>query len=234
MLARTTLATGRAIATAAPGRSVALIAPLQSLIGSARTYADHGHGPQKPPMHKEEWLEVARNWPHEYHYPGNYRAGSPDEIFPESDNSGHSVPNPSGAETLSQPETYFNSFWLKTFLTLGGVFALYQANASLTKDGSVHPFTAWLGEREKLFTADRALADHAKWIAIKQREADDRLVVTDGFEQPEYRISFPGTFQRASDHLVDVGSQIDVSDIKIRHRWQKDDDVNPNPYPNKG
>lgn len=32
------------------------------VIGSVRGYADDAHGPKKQPLHKEEWLEVARKY----------------------------------------------------------------------------------------------------------------------------------------------------------------------------
>ncbi|TPX62659.1 hypothetical protein PhCBS80983_g00326 [Powellomyces hirtus] len=231
MLARSSLT--KAVRTATALRTVS---PAQApLLSAIRHYADdHGHGSKRPPMHKEEWLEIARNWPHEYHYPGNYRADSPDEIFPPSDNLGHKSDAPSGAETLQQTETYANAFWMKVFLGIAATATLYNINERYSAGKEVHPFTEWLGQREKLFTAEKAHADHAKWIAIKQREADDRLVVTDAWEPRPHRISFPGAFQRASDHLIDVGSQVDVSDVKIRHTWQLDDDVAGPPYPKKG
>ncbi|KAI8585326.1 hypothetical protein HDU88_002397 [Geranomyces variabilis] len=214
-------------------RAVALLRPTAASTHAVRAYADD-HGSKKPTMHKEEWLEVARNWPHEYYYPGNYKAGSSDEIFPPTDNCGHDQANPSGAETVAERETFFSPFFLRFALLVGTATALYKVNESYAAGKDVHPFTAWLAKREALFTAEDAHKNHAKWIAIKQREADDRLIITDEYDAKRpYRISFPGTFQRASDHLVDPGSQIDVSDIAIKHTWQKNDDVAGVPYPNK-
>ncbi|KAI8818593.1 uncharacterized protein EV422DRAFT_537614 [Fimicolochytrium jonesii] len=223
-------------------RSSAVV--LQTPAGSAaRQYAsdhhddhhdDAGHS-SKPPLHKEEWLEVARNWPHEYHYPGHYRAGTLDEIYPPSDNYGHKAETPSGAETLGQHETFFNSFWVKAVLAVVGTTVAYRINDSYAtaaaERGEPHPLTQWLTKYSNLFTAERAHEDHTKWIAVRQREADDRLIVQHAYDPKPYRISFPGMFERASDHLIDVGSQINVSDVKIKYSWQKDDDLLGPPFP---
>ncbi|KND01116.1 uncharacterized protein SPPG_04206 [Spizellomyces punctatus DAOM BR117] len=126
---------------------------------SVRRYADspsghddeHGHGPKKQPLHKEEWLKVARNWPNEYHYPGHYRAGTIDEVFPPTNNYGHTSELPTGSETLQHPETFFSGFWVKVFLAIAGTAGIYRLNEHYTAGKDVHPITEFLSKYENTF-----------------------------------------------------------------------------------
>lgn len=155
-----------------------------------------------------------------------------DEVYPPTKNHGHTSENPTGAETLQHRETFFSSFWTKFALALLAGTAIYRINESYSEGKEVHPLTAWLAKYQNIFTAERAHEDSTKWIAVKQKEADDRLIISKGWTPSRtYRVSFPGMFERASDHLIDVGSQVDVSDVKIKHRWEQDDDVFGPPYP---
>ncbi|KAI9017711.1 hypothetical protein HDU85_002314 [Gaertneriomyces sp. JEL0708] len=186
-----------------------------------RTMADASHG-SKPttPMHKEEWLEVARSWPHEYHYPGHFKTGGPDEIYPAPSTAFDKATH-TGAETITQAETFNSPFWTKAIFFVATGFGLYRLNEYYASDKDVHPITQWIGELQSKYTAEKAQEESKHWIAVHQREADDRLILAKEFKPRSYRASFPGQFERGSVSLIEPGSQIDVSNVKIKHRWEE-------------
>jgi hypothetical protein len=137
--------------------------------------------------------------------------------------------HPDGAETVSSPESFFNAFWGR-FVTLVALsVGAYQLNDYITAGQEVHPLTRIIGSFMK--SPEETEAETAHWIAVRQRAADDRLILSHRPEPKIHRVMFPDLFVRASDHLIEPGSQADVSDVKIKYEWQKDDDLFGPPYP---
>ena len=67
-----------------------------------------------------------------------------------------------------------------------------------------------------------------------QQNANDRLIMKSVSQRNTDIVrTFPHAFEVASDLMVPVGSQADLSDLKIKYSWQKDDDLVGVPYPNK-
>ncbi|KAJ3058317.1 hypothetical protein HK102_010569 [Quaeritorhiza haematococci] len=212
---------------------------IQSSSSSRRNFASsHGHDshdvkpvdPNKPSMHPEEYLEIGRKWPHEYYYPENYRMGTPDEEFTVNP-ALHQSAQPTGAETVTQRREDFSSpIWTRVLaLAIVGA-ALYRVNEYYTAGLDEHPFTTWM--RGYIFGMDDPDNCNKNWIAIRQREADDRLIKREFSPvKTMHRISFPDMFQRASDHLIVPGSQIDVSDVQVKTKWQENDKYVGAPFP---
>ncbi|KAJ3414528.1 hypothetical protein HDV05_006442 [Chytridiales sp. JEL 0842] len=189
-------------------------------LASSHHHDDHHDAPVK--LHKEEYLKVAREWPHEYYAPMHHPPQPPSKIKYPSD-------HPDGSETLETPETFFNAFWGRVLLFAGVSFGAYQLNEYVTAGQEVHPITRIIGSFMK--TQEEIDAEVAHWIAVRRKEADDLLILQRRPERPIYRVMFPDVFSRASDHLIEPGSQIDVSDVKIKHQWQQDDDLFGPPFP---
>ncbi|TPX37061.1 hypothetical protein SmJEL517_g01118 [Synchytrium microbalum] len=180
-------------------------------------------------LHPEELLKVARNWPHEAHYPGNFIARSgPEPGWNEPrTHLGHCVDNPTGGDTPK--EDFSSSFWT-TFLGLGVVMvAVWRLNDYATAGKEEHPIhTALKGYIPSMQDIEASTRD---WVTFRQREADDRLLRQEWQPAKVWTPRFDGMFERASDWLITPGSQIDTSDVKFKHTWEKDDELFGAPYP---
>jgi len=68
--------------------------------------------------------------------------------------------------------------------------------------------------------------------SLRQSEALDRLILVEKYQPPSIHRLITGEvmFERASDHLIPVGSQIDTSDVKIIHDWEENDKYVPSKY----
>ncbi|KAJ3333617.1 hypothetical protein HDU76_006107 [Blyttiomyces sp. JEL0837] len=188
---------------------------------SSHKHDDHHHHPTTPSPHKPDYLKVAREWPSEAYAYLHHAPTLPSlEKYPD---------HPDGSETTEKPETFFNAFWGRVVLLgIVGVGA-YQLNKSLTEGQEVHPITRILGSFMQ--TKDEYYNDMETAFHIRIKEADGRLISLNKTKDEMPRTYFPERFLRASDHLIEPGSQIDVSDIKIKHSWQRNDDLFGVPYP---
>ncbi|TPX42229.1 hypothetical protein SeMB42_g02764 [Synchytrium endobioticum] len=192
--------------------------------------AHHGDAQTESKLHPEKWLKVARNWPHEYHYPGNHTARSgpaPGADDPKFE-LGHSTEHPLGGDT---PKEDFSSPFWTAFLGLGViVVAVWRVNDYVTSNGAhEHPLHAKL--KANIPSLDQLNESTKHWVSFRQREADDRLIRHAWQPNRVWTPRFDGMFDRASDWKIVPGSQIDTSDIKFKHTWQRDDDLFGPPYP---
>jgi hypothetical protein len=134
-----------------------------------------------------------------------------------------------------EPESFGTRFW--TRLLLGGVvgLGLYRLNEYYSQDGQPHPITKFIGSYLKEFDGYKVYQQEKESIALRQQHANDQLIFQNRpwVRAAVNRWSFPDTFSRASDYLIPVGSQIDVSDIKAKHSWERDDALFGVPYPDK-
>ncbi|KAJ3214165.1 hypothetical protein HK099_007001 [Clydaea vesicula] len=198
---------------------------------SKRFYAsNHKDDHPKPKTkHPEEYLEVARNWPHEYYHPEHYNiTNKPSYTHP----SEFTEENPLGTETVEdRVEDFSSPIWTKVLIfgVLG--LTLYRTNEFYSQGKDVHPFTLFLGNLRAFKNDD--YEENRKWVQLHQKEANDRMIDRDWEPAVIHRVRFSDIFQRASDHLIEPGTQIDVSDIKFKHSWQDDDEIFGVPYPNK-
>jgi hypothetical protein len=132
-----------------------------------------------------------------------------------------------------EPETFGNRFWTRLLLTAVIGAGFYRINDYLTRDGNPHPFTTFIGSYLKDYDGTLVYDVEKQSIPIRQQHANDQLILQNRpFNRtPVGRFSFPDTFSRASDFLIPVGSQVDVSDIKMKHGWERDDELFGVPYP---
>jgi hypothetical protein len=132
-----------------------------------------------------------------------------------------------------EPESFGSRFW--TRLLFGGVLGLglYRINEYFFGEEKLHPITEFIGKYLKEFDGYKMYQEERESIPIRQQYAHDQLIFQSRplSTNPVNRWSFPDTFSRASDFIIPVGSQIDVSDIKMKHTWEKDDDLFGVPYP---
>ncbi|KAJ3324138.1 hypothetical protein HDV06_000679 [Boothiomyces sp. JEL0866] len=198
-----------------------------------RGFASHHHHDDhevESPIHKDEYLKIANNWPHEHFAPEHYLQGEQAEYetTPEMLDliaSSHAEP---------EPETFFTPFFRN--LLLAGVvgLGLYRVNEYYAHDKPVHPITAFIQDYQKKFND---ITENDRQVAINmkkaQQYADDQLIFNSApkKQSPVYRWNGP-VFERASDFIVPLG-QVDVSDVKIKHSWQINDDVLGVPFPDK-
>ncbi|KAJ3111284.1 hypothetical protein HDU96_005819 [Phlyctochytrium bullatum] len=199
-------------------------AALQIRPGSSST--DHHHGEHHydgPTMHPDHWLKVAREWPKEYYAPlhADYESHLK---WPAADHL-------SGSETLENKATFFNATWGRVVLIGLFGYGLYKVNEYVTADQSEHPITRLLGSLIK--STDEIDKEVEAVVKFRRTEANDQLILT---ERPKsatnfHRLVFPDRFYRASDHLIEPGTQVDLSDLEIKYGWQKDDEYFGPPYP---
>jgi hypothetical protein len=133
-----------------------------------------------------------------------------------------------------EPESFGTRFW--TRLLLGGtvLLGLYRLEEHYYKD-KPHPLTEFIGSYLKEFDGYKVYKQEAESIPLRQQHAHDQLIFQNRSwsKSQVNRWSFPDTFSRASDFLVPVGSQVDVSDVKMKHTWERDDELFGVPFPNK-
>lgn len=110
----------------------------------------------------------------------------------------------------------------------------YRVNEYFTKDMEKHPLTSFIDSYQKYFDGYKMYQQDAESIPIRQQIANDQLIFQSKDKvRPMKRVSFPDSFSRASDFLIPVGSQVDLSDLNIKYSWQENDDIFGVPYPHK-
>jgi hypothetical protein len=196
----------------------------------ASSHSHGDHGPSKDILHKEEYLKVAREWPHEYFDPSHFEKGKtlPQKVTPEM------LALMATAYEHPEPETFNRTFWTRVLVLGVLISGFYRTNEYLTKDGQLHPLTKFIGQYLTQFDGQLTYEEEKASIKERQQYAWDQLIFRDKVWKPVEvrRWSFPATFQRASDFIIPVGSQVDVRDVKMKHTWEKDDELMGKPYPN--
>ena len=184
----------------------------------------------KDSIYKEEYLKLAREWPHEFYDPSHFE-----------DNHDHSEPKVT-PEMLALKATSFedpepaqlsSQFWrrLLVFGVLGAAF--YRFNEHYTNTNQVDPLTKFMRELTNNYDGYKTYQEEAESIPIRQDIANDQLILQskNQFEKPIKRMSFPGSFERASDFIIPVGSQVDVSNLDYHYTWQENDKYFGVPFP---
>ncbi|KAJ2993776.1 hypothetical protein HDV02_002083 [Globomyces sp. JEL0801] len=132
-----------------------------------------------------------------------------------------------------EPETFTSAFWIKLLFAGVTLTAIYRYNEYYMQDKEVHPFTTYISTWAAHFDSRKTIESNLVGIPERLQAANDQLIFNSRptFVNPVKRLSFPDTFSRASDFLIPVGSQIDVSDVQFKHTWQENDELLGVPNP---
>ncbi|KAI8907811.1 hypothetical protein EDD86DRAFT_276393 [Gorgonomyces haynaldii] len=154
---------------------------------------------------KEEYLKIAREWPSEYFSAENYRTKADDALLPEARHW----------EELEKGHTegWSSPFWTKLLAGVVGVFALYRLN-EFYFDGKTHPITKFSQQLKEWAHPVLSYQEHKQVLDQQQEIADNVFILTQHREKKPYVNKFPGMFERASDRLIEVGSQVDISSLE--------------------
>ncbi|KAI8621835.1 hypothetical protein BC830DRAFT_1092445 [Chytriomyces sp. MP71] len=173
---------------------------------------------------KEEWLKIAREWPHEYYSPPAAQDLPSTLTFPE---------HPDGSETKTgRTESFFTAWHAKALVVVGAsYFAVDYLNAAHTK--GENPFAKYIADNGA--TRAQTEKEMAQSLALQQAIADDARILHNSLPKPIHRLMFPDVFSRHSDFIVEPGSQSTATDgdVPIKYSWQRDDDLFGPPYPSK-
>jgi hypothetical protein len=132
-----------------------------------------------------------------------------------------------------EPAQLSSVFWMR-LLTIGVVgTALYRINEYYAEQNKTHPLTEYLGSLLNEYDGYKTYKEEAESIPIRQAIANDQLIMQSKsmVEKPMKRIAFPGIFERASDFIIPVGSQVDVSNLDYKYTWQENVKYLGVPYP---
>ncbi|KAJ1549468.1 hypothetical protein HK096_011523 [Nowakowskiella sp. JEL0078] len=180
-------------------------------------------------LHPDKFLKAAREWPTEYHAPGNY-VPIGEEHEPETYNTlGHNAETVTGEETSTPGHEHFSLQALllgSLFLGTGIYFAIQPPKPTGFED---HPITKYW--RERMTTEEHILEENRIAIKYAKYDADNRLISQHNFKTP-HRFKFREQFDRTSDHLIEPGTQADVSNFDFKYSWQKNDAISGVPFPN--
>ncbi|KAI8895591.1 hypothetical protein BC833DRAFT_151902 [Globomyces pollinis-pini] len=193
-----------------------------------RSFASHGSG-NTPSFHTKEQIELAANWPHELYYPTHYIKSAP--VHPKT--TPEMLALIASAHEEREPETFTSAFWIKLLFAGVTLTAIYRYNEYYMQDKEVHPFTTYISTWAAHFDSRKTIESNLVGIPERLQAANDQLIFNSRptFVNPVKRLSFPDTFSRASDFLIPVGSQIDVSDVQFKHTWQENDELLGVPNP---
>ncbi|CAO3597044.1 unnamed protein product [Absidia cylindrospora] len=111
-------------------------------------------------------------------------------------------------------ETFGTSAWKKTAIVVALGAVWYNVDQSLAKSGNKNIVTKWV---EFVMTPSDENNDiNESFYSHSQNLADYRLVYQEAQRAPIHRMRYPESFERASPRALTAGSQMDLSDVKIR------------------
>ena len=84
----------------------------------------------------------------------------------------------------------------------------------MQKEGQEPFLTRYLAHNKA--NADESKANSDRLLALKKELADETLLLSDAHRPTLIRLSNPGTFEQASPHKISVGTQADLSDLKVK------------------
>ncbi|KAI9331665.1 hypothetical protein DFJ73DRAFT_68805 [Zopfochytrium polystomum] len=178
---------------------------------------DHHHYPSpfeapagRPAPLKEEWVKLANEWPAEAHASSTIEYESRAEF--------HHVPG-------------VGHYLSRALLLAALAYGAYELNAFVTADAEVHPFTRLVASLAR--TPEENSAASEEQFKMQRRRADDRMIILrapNAYEKM-YRLPFPEVYERASDFLIEPGTQISFEGVKPKYSWQENDDLYGPPYP---
>ncbi|KAI8919552.1 hypothetical protein BC831DRAFT_481336 [Entophlyctis helioformis] len=186
---------------------------------------DH-HVAAEDEMHKEEFLAVSRSWPMEYYAPDNYH---PDPLDLDT------TPPPSATHEGTDLWAT-QSFWTFSLVAAVGLVAWYRVNESRSSnaDAATNPLTKFMASYLPAFEGDVWYNWDKETIPLRQRWADDRLILQSDVSEPGerfHRFAFIDFHTRASDRFLGVEPDIDFSDVEFKPRWKENDKYFGVPYP---
>ncbi|KAJ3247182.1 hypothetical protein HDU78_004989 [Chytriomyces hyalinus] len=199
---------------------------LRRLSRSLQSIRHHSSKPTPLPANKqtkEEWLNIARSWPHEYYSPAAPRSLPSGHVFPD---------HADGSETAATNASYFTSWHAKALGVGIAAYLTLQWLSDAQKKGT-NPLANYV--RDNVATRAEIEKEMAQSLAFQQKIADDMRILNAGEPDSIHRLYFPGVFHRRSDFLVEPGSQSSFtdSDVKVKTVWEKDDHLFGPPYPSK-
>ncbi|CAM0138834.1 hypothetical protein VKS41_005952 [Umbelopsis sp. WA50703] len=120
-----------------------------------------------------------------------------------------------GEQPKFQPETFGSNAWRNTMFVVIAGLVWYRVDQHITTSGDEkHPITKWVEYHMTPATEnDRVASEHLDHAVSK---AEDRLLFQEAQRAPVYRMRYPEAFERASPHAIAVGSQVDLSDLKVK------------------
>ncbi|PWZ02157.1 hypothetical protein BCV70DRAFT_198439 [Testicularia cyperi] len=142
------------------------------------------------------------------------------------------------AEEEYPAETFGAPIWRYTILGLIAGFGLYRIS---TLHADPHPSRAsssgrsapgnesednlhdqiekpWLTRYIEAWTAPTSVwkERNARHLELVKEKAEERLLFQDAERPPVHRLRFPQIFEQASPHAVGAGTQVDLSDLKVK------------------
>ncbi|TIC03549.1 hypothetical protein E3Q17_00805 [Wallemia mellicola] len=125
----------------------------------------------------------------------------------------HSHGYDDGSNEVYAPANLLSAGWLKLF-GFAGLSAVALSAYSSTQDGKEPFLTRYLSYNKSSTEESKTNTD--KLLALKKELADETLLMSDAHRPTLIRLSNPGTFEQASPHKIAVGSQSDLSDLKVK------------------
>ncbi|XJO73178.1 hypothetical protein BDV3_004196 [Batrachochytrium dendrobatidis] len=206
--------------------------PACSVIQNMRFYAsglpskNSGHQGTEPVdvIHKEEYLEVARNWPTDHYSPDNFRMRPEDKkwgITPTPPSTGFDNVN---AGHDPEPATWGHPIWSRLLIVSVLSVVAYRLHEHYMKDKKPedHPVYIFLQSLHDQYGSSKVAHDYdAHTLPIRQRWADDRLIFTSalrGASEVDTPVMVLNTDMHlnCSDRLVGVSPEISWEGVKYK------------------
>ncbi|AFR98235.1 hypothetical protein C343_06211 [Cryptococcus neoformans C23] len=139
-----------------------------------------------------------------------------------------------GAEDQSDThtnESFFTPSWRNAFIILTASILIYpylpspsnkpaspsldpEAFAAARKDEALPALTRWLAKQTE--KAEVWAQRNEKHLELTKEAAETKLLFQEGERPKVLRMRYPSSFEQASPHSIAVGSQADLSDLKVR------------------
>ncbi|KAH6569358.1 hypothetical protein BASA50_009889 [Batrachochytrium salamandrivorans] len=189
---------------------------------------DHHKEEPESAVYKEEYLELARNWPQNYYSPDNRNINIVDpEDFMDP------RPPPTGFDAVNsgkdpEPETWSSPMWSRILVVGVSLAVAYRTNEYYMegKQPSEHPVAVFLQSVVDKYTDPQVARDFdARSLSLRRQWADDRLIFASKAIDPDdrlapIRISYVDMHTSGSDRLVDVAPDIDFTDVVYKTNWR--------------
>ncbi|CEP15918.1 hypothetical protein [Parasitella parasitica] len=118
--------------------------------------------------------------------------------------------------TQSFPEESFGgNAWRNGAIAIVAGLIWYRVDQHITHSGDEkHPFTRWIEYR--MTSAEQNDAFNQAKLASAEAAAEYKLFVQDAQRAPIYRMRYPEAFERHSPRGYTAGTQVDLTDLKVR------------------
>nr|ODN74929.1 hypothetical protein L203_06612 [Cryptococcus depauperatus CBS 7841] len=146
----------------------------------------------------------------------------------EHTHSGNGTEDQSDAYTT---ETFFSPSWRNAFLFFTASLLIYpylsspstkpispsldpEAFEEARKDQSLPALTRWLANQ--ISKAEVWKKRNDKHLELSKEAAETKLLFQEAERPRIWRMRYPSSFEQASPYNIPVGSQIDLSDLKVQ------------------